>query len=87
MKNFWIMFDHVKRLRDWSMMACHVYDNIHYKVLTITSCDMQSKDVHAQTLLWENLNAIMLENDVPKVNFKGFMLDNAQANWNVVKKV
>jgi len=48
---------------------------------------MQSKDVHVQTLLWENLNAIMLENDVPKVNFKGFMLDNAQANWNVVKKV
>ena len=27
MENSWIMFDHVKRLKDWSTLACHVYDS------------------------------------------------------------
>lgn len=48
---------------------------------------MQLEDAQAQTLFWENLDAIMFENGVPKVNFKGFMGDNAKANWNVVRKV
>ena len=26
MENSWIMFDHVKRLKDWTTLACHVYD-------------------------------------------------------------
>jgi hypothetical protein len=25
MENSWIMFDHVKRLKDWTTMVCHVY--------------------------------------------------------------
>jgi hypothetical protein len=29
----------------------------------------------------------MPNNGVPNVNFKGFMEDSAQANWNVVKKI
>ena len=29
----------------------------------------------------------MAENDVSKVIFKGFMADNAQANWNAVKMI
>lgn len=87
MKDSWIMFDHVKRLRDWIMMACHVYDMKHCKGLTIACCDMQSQDAQAQTMLWENLNAIMLENDIPIVNFKGFMVDSAHANWIVMMKV
>jgi len=43
MKNSWIMFDHVQQLCDWTMMVCHVYDNKYCKILTIASCDMQSK--------------------------------------------
>jgi hypothetical protein len=27
MENSWLMFDHVKRLKDWTTLACHVYDN------------------------------------------------------------
>jgi hypothetical protein len=27
----------------------------------------------------------MLKNEFPKLNFKGFIIDNAQTNWNVVK--
>jgi hypothetical protein len=61
-------------------MACHVYDSRYCKVLTIACCDMQSEDGAAQILFWENLNAVMAENGVPNVNFKGFMADSAQAN-------
>ena len=56
-------------------------------VLTIACCDMHPKDAHAQMTLWENLDAMMHENGVLNVNFKGFMADSAQTNWIVVKKI
>ena len=68
-------------------MACHVYDTKYYKVMTIALCDMQSKDAKAQELFWTQLNSVMRENGVEDVNFKGFMADSAQANWNAVRKV
>jgi hypothetical protein len=43
-ENVWIMFDHVKCVVGWTTMACHVYDLVYYKMLTIVVCDMQSKD-------------------------------------------
>ena len=56
-------------------------------MLTIACCDMQSEGGAVQTFFWENLNVVMAENGVPKTNFKGFMADNAQANWNAVRMV
>jgi hypothetical protein len=41
MENLWTMFDHVKRLFYWILMAYHVYNNRHYMVLTIACSDMQ----------------------------------------------
>jgi len=35
--------------------------------------------------MWTKLNEIMLKHMFPKPNFKGFMVDNAQANWNTAK--
>ncbi len=87
LENAWIMFDHVKRVKGWTTMACHVYVSTICKVLTIACCDMQSEDQKAQILFWENLNKVMAENDVPHVNFKGFMADSAQANWIAVRTV
>jgi hypothetical protein len=78
------MFDHVKRVKGWTTMACHVYDSAYCRVMTIAVCDMQSENVTAQSLLWHGLNEVMLRHDIAKVNFKGFMVDNAQANWNAV---
>jgi hypothetical protein len=78
MDNSWIMFDHVKRLKDWTTMTCHVYNNPYCKVLTIACCDMQSEDGATQIFFWENLNFVMAENSVPNVlNFKGFMANSA----------
>ena len=80
MENSWIIFDHVKRLKDWTTLACYVNNSKYYKMLTIVCCDMQSKDGIAQTLFWENLNSVILENEVSNVNFKDFMADSAQVN-------
>ena len=40
LQNAWLMFDHVKRVKDWTTMACHVYDTEYKKVMTIAMCDM-----------------------------------------------
>jgi hypothetical protein len=71
------MFDHVKRVKGWTTMAC--------RVMTIAVCDMQSEDVMAQSLLWHGLNKVMHRHGIAKVNFKGFMADSAHANWNAVR--
>jgi hypothetical protein len=47
----WIMFDHVKCVKHWTTMACHIYDSAYYQVMTIVVCDMQSEDVAAQMVL------------------------------------
>ncbi len=80
----WIMFDHVKCVEGWMTFVCHVYDYFYCKVMIITICDMQFKDTKSQCVLWQNLNKVMVNNGVLNPNFKGFMADNTQANWNVV---
>ena len=87
LENAWMMFDHVKRVRQWTTMACHVYDSTYCRVMTIASCDMQSEDCDAQIVFWKNLNAVMERNGVVHTNFKGFMADSAQANWNAVRVI
>jgi hypothetical protein len=87
LEDAWIMFDHVKRVKHWTTMACHVYDSSYCRVMTIAVCDMQSEDAAAQMVLWKNLNAVMARHDVPSPKFKGFMADSAQANWNAVRVI
>ena len=58
MENLWIMFGHIKCLKDHTNLACHVYDSTYFKVLTIACYDMQSKDSTTQTFLGENLNLL-----------------------------
>jgi hypothetical protein len=50
------MFDHVKQIVGWTTMACHVCDPKYYKVMTIIVCDMQSKDVKTQHIMWKKVN-------------------------------
>jgi hypothetical protein len=48
----WLMFDHCKHVEGWTTMACHVYDPIYFRVMTIVMFDMQVKDVEFQVLMW-----------------------------------
>lgn len=50
------MFDHVKRVEGYTTMACHVYDLVYCKVMTITVCDIESKDIEVHYMLWKKLN-------------------------------
>ena len=59
------MFDHVKHVKHWTTMACHVYDSAYYWIMTVAICDMQSEDATAQILLWKNLNAVMAKARYP----------------------
>lgn len=55
--------------------------------MTIAVCDMQSEDTEGQVIMWRCLNRVMERNDLLNPNFKGFMADSAQANWNAVRIV
>jgi hypothetical protein len=82
--NCWLMFEHVKRVQEWTTMACHVYDPMYCKLFTIAICDMQSESTKVQCVMWTKLNQVMLRFGFANPNSKGFMVDSAQANWNVV---
>ncbi len=71
------MFDHVKHVAGAMIMACHVYDLLYCKVLTITVCDRYFENIKVQQLMWIKLNEMMLKHGFPKPNFKGFMANSA----------
>ena len=48
LQNVWMMFDHIKHVKDSTTMACHVYDAEYKRVMTIAMCDMQSEDTEVQ---------------------------------------
>jgi hypothetical protein len=87
LEDAWMMFDHVKCIKKWTTMACHVYDSTYCSVMTIAVRDMQSEDATAQSVLWKNLNAVLARHGVPEPKFKGFMVDSAQANWNAIREI
>jgi hypothetical protein len=53
--------------------------------MIIAIWDMQSEYTEAQCVLWWKLNKVMSMKGVSNRNFKGFMADNVQANWNVIQ--
>jgi hypothetical protein len=34
--------------------------------------------------MWTKFNEMMLKHEFPKPNFKGFMVNSTQANWNTI---
>ena len=87
LKHAWIMFDHVKRVTNWTTMACHVYDVTYQCVMTIACYDFQSKDKDVQIIFWKNVNHVIARHGVLLPQFQGFMADSAQANWNAIQIV
>jgi hypothetical protein len=87
LENKWVMFDHVKRVKEWTTFGVHVYDPDYCSVMTIVVCDMQSERADAQERVWLSLLAVTEKHGMSNVNFKGFMCDSAQANFNVVRVV
>ena len=53
----------------------------------IAVCEMKEEDTTAQILFWEMMNEVMLNNGHPLADFRGFMADEANANWIAVRTV
>jgi hypothetical protein len=45
---------------------------------------MQFENTNDQCVMWRKLNEVMAKHGVPSPYFKGFMVNNAQVNWNVM---
>ena len=83
----WIMFDHVKRVVEWTSLGAHVYNPVFCKVMTICVCDMMYKMADAQEHMWLSMIDLLNRHGVKNINFKGFMADSAQANFNAIRKI
>lgn len=80
----WLTFDHVKRVKKWTIMGYYVYDPAYCRIMTIVIPNMQSQDVAAQLVMWKNLNNVVRCHGVENSKFKGFIVDRAQAKWNAI---
>jgi hypothetical protein len=58
-------------------MACHVYDLVYCKVMTIKVCDMQFEDTKVQCILWRSWMQLQ---GLGMPIFKGVMADSVQEN-------
>jgi hypothetical protein len=77
LRKSWVVFDHVKRVEGSTTLAAHIYDPHYRGIMTIATCDMKAEDGNTQALFWRLLNLTCLEHGVPKVDFHGFMADEA----------
>ena len=68
-------------------MACHVYDSLYCRVITIVVCNIQLEDVVAQSVFWKNMNDVMAKHSILEPKFKGFMASSTQANLNAVRAI
>ena len=51
---------------------------------TIAICEMKEEDAIVQIMFWEMMNEVLLNNGHPPADFRGFMADEAAANWRAV---
>lgn len=54
---------------------------------TIAVCEMKVEDTKAQIKFWKMLNGVMKKHGLESVEFRGFMADEARANWAVIRGV
>jgi hypothetical protein len=57
----WVMFNHIKKVRNWTTMKVHVYDPFCYCLWTIVLCEMKTKDFESQNLFWLCLNEQVMQ--------------------------
>lgn len=44
----YMIFDHIKQIKDWTTLACRVYDSIIERILAIACCDFERLSTHLQ---------------------------------------
>ena len=48
---------------------------------------MKEEDTTTQIMFWEMMNEVLLNNGHPPADFRGFMADEAAANWRAIRTV
>jgi hypothetical protein len=86
LRQCWVQLSHIKRAKGWSTMGVYVYDPGMQSLLTIAVCEFLNEKHDSQVLFWTLLNNACLKKGV-HVNFRGFMADDASANWRAVREV
>jgi hypothetical protein len=71
------MFDQEKCVQGWTTMACHIYNPVYYKVMTIAVCDIESKNMEIRCILRRKLTTFTDKKRLGTLVFKGFMADGA----------
>ncbi len=73
------MFDHVKRVQGWTTMACHIYESVYYKVMTIAiymTCNLRTLKHNALSGgSWTQL-----------LKKKGWIHPFSKGSWQIVPK-
>lgn len=71
-------------MKDWTALACHIYDPMYNKVMTIAVSNMQLECSKTQEQMLVSLIGIIKKHRCEFVDFKGFMADSAHANFNAI---
>ena len=64
-----------------------MYDPVYCKVMTIAVCDMIYEMAEAQEQMLRSMLLVFNQHGMKNMNFKGFMADNAYANFNAVRRI
>lgn len=87
LQDMWVHFDHVHRVLGWPTMSAHVYDPYVRELMTIATCEFMVEDRFAQAEFWKMLNDVVQKCGFAKPEFRGFMADEANANWLAIRTV
>jgi hypothetical protein len=50
LKTSWVMFDHIKKMHDWTTMGAYVYDPFGCCLMTIALYVMKAEDLKSKNL-------------------------------------
>ena len=87
LEHSWVMSDVMHRCVDkkWLTMSAHVYNHFYRGLCTIFVCELVSEDTSALQTAWSVMRRVCLQHGLDKVEFCGFIADNAQAGWNAIR--
>ena len=70
LENEWVMFDHVKRVKEWTTFGVHVHDPNYCSVMTIAACNTQSERADAQECFQMSLLIVTEKHGMSNINLR-----------------
>lgn len=64
-----------------------MYGHNYYALYTIFTCKLKVEDVESLEVAWRTRKAIARQHGLVGVHIHGFIVDNAEAGWIVVRNI